>query len=103
MDISCLFCVLSSLAELPECQLRISSTPHVLDQLLSISLSEQFKIDVALVVAETFLILAHSCEAHEYLTRPDVVKGPLEVYQMRTNVDLTTLSEAERLNVVVLR
>ena len=96
-------CVFSSLAELPECQLRISSTPHVLDQLLSISLSEQFNIDVALVVAETFLLLAHDSEAHEYLTQPDVVKGPLEVYQMRTNSDLTALGEAERLNIVVLR
>jgi hypothetical protein len=96
-------CVFSSWAELPEYQLRISSTPHVLDQLLSISLSEQFKIDVALVVAETFLLLAHNSEAHEYLTRPDLVKGPLEVYQMRTDIDLTAASEPDRLSVVVLR
>ena len=91
-----------SLAELPECQLRISSTPGVLEQLLSVSLSEQFNIDVALVVAETFLLLAHNSEAHEHLTQPHVVKGPLEVYQMRTNIDLTTLSERERLDVIVL-
>lgn len=95
--------VCSSLAELPECRLKISTTLRVLDQLLSISLSEQFEIDVALVVAETFLLLAHDSEAHEHLTQPDVIKGPLEMYQMRTNIDLTTLSEAERLDVIVLR
>ena len=55
------------------------------------------------MVAETFLLLAHNSDTHEYLTRPDVVKGPLEVYQMRTNVDLTAAEEADRLNVVVLR
>ena len=91
------------MAELPECRLRISSTPRILDQLLSVSLSEQFKSDTALVIAEAFLLLAHDSKAHEYLTRPDVVKGFLEVYQMRTNIDMAALSEAERLSVVVLR
>ena len=55
------------------------------------------------MIAEAFLLLAHDSQAHEYLTHPDVIRGPLEVYQMRTKVDVATLSEAERLNVVVLR
>ena len=55
------------------------------------------------MVAETFLILAHDLEAHKYLAQPDVVKGLLEVYQMRTDVDMASLNEAERLDVIVLR
>ena len=92
-----------SFAEVPECQMLISSMPDVLEQLICISLSEQFSCDVAAVVVETFLLLAHNADAHLYLSKPDIIEGLLQVYTVRTGVDVASLSEDEKLNMIDLR
>ena len=57
-----------------------------------------------MVVAETFLLLAHNGETHEHLAKLDVVSGPLDLYRIRTaNVGVATLSEVEKLSVTILR
>lgn len=92
-----------SFADVPECQFKIASTPHVLDQLICIASSNQFIHFIALVVAETFLLLANDADAHVYLVQPDIIGALLQLYQVRTDVDVALLSQEEKASVTTLR
>lgn len=79
----CFKLYLFSFSELPECQLRIASHPNVLEQVICVSMSENCHCSTSVVVSEIFVCLAHCTATHQYLSRPGILEGLLQVYKNR--------------------
>lgn len=97
------FFSLFSFSELPECQLQIASRPCVLEQVLCVSMSEQCPCSTSVVVAEIFVCLAHSTTTHQYLSKPHIVEGLLQVYEMRSKCDNGQQSVKDQQTLIALK
>ena len=69
---------LSSLSELPECQMDIATYPGCLEQLSCISVAPRVKTFHVQLVATLFFRLAHSPETHPLLAPAQILQKILD-------------------------
>ena len=84
-----------SLAEVPECRLKIASTPHVVEHLIDAMLSSTYTYTCARSGVCAIMCLSFSMETHQYLCRDAIVSSILEICDKTHSVGDNT-SAAER-------
>ena len=63
-----------SLAELPQCQVRIASESTLLKQGVLLALSPSYKYIASLITAAGLVCLAYNAETHQYLVKQDILQ-----------------------------
>ena len=87
---------ISSLAEVPECRLRIASTPHVVDHMIDAMLSLTYTYRCARSIMCAIMCLSFSMETHQYLCRDSIVSSLLEICERIHKVpDNTSVAERQ--------
>ena len=66
------------------------------------SMSEKCKCSASVVGTEIFLCLAHSTSTHQYLSKPNILEGLLQVYRMRCERNDGQLSAKDQQALIVL-
>ena len=94
---------LFSFSELPECQLQIASHPSVLEQVLRVSMSDKCHCSTSVVVSEILVCLAHSTATHQYLGKPNILEGLLQVYRKRCGDNAEPLSAKNQRTVAAFK
>jgi hypothetical protein len=76
----------------------------VLEQVVRVSMSENCHCSTSVVVGEIFVCLAHCTATHQYLSKPDILEGLLQVYKMRCeSIDDKQLSPKDQRIVAALK
>ena len=89
-----------SFSELPECQLQITSHPSVLEQVLHVSMLYACPCSTSVVVSEIFVCLAHSTATHQYISKPNILEGLLQVYRKRCEHKYQSAKDQQALSVM---
>lgn len=91
-----------SLAEVPECRLKIASTPLVVDHLIDAMLSSTYTYACARSGMCALMCLSFSLETHQYLCKESIVSSVLELCERTHNVEDGTSQQERRTNQILV-
>lgn len=74
---------MSSLSEVPECQLKLAQRSDIIEQTLQVAKSPLFTFKTALVSTSYLLCLSQCSEAHQHLLQPNLVSELIQVCEIR--------------------
>ena len=91
-----------SLSEVPECRLKIASTPQVVEHMIDAMLSTTYNYSCARSGLCALMCLSFSEETHMYLCTKSIVSSVLEICDRTRNVpDWSTPKERQTSQVLV--
>ena len=78
------------MSEAPKCRMLLATNAEVLDQLTCIAVSPTPLLRAPFFVANLFINLAYSVDAHPHITQPHLMKRLLNICSTRTDFQATS-------------
>lgn len=94
--------IISSLSELPECQVSIAARADVIDQALAVALHPLCECRTAMISVNVILNLTQCPEVHGSIVRKEIVEKMLEIQKVFFKRSARTPSE-ERMEISALK